>query len=300
MSAESQPLAALAEQLMGRVSAGCASVAALRLPDGGHRAATLWQPDVLIASEQSLPEHEAFEVIGADGQMAAAKLVGRDAGTNIAVLRLEKSSAAAAPAAMPARLGMLVIALGCDMRGACSVRVGVVNAVGPEWRSLRGGRLDARVQLDLRLAPSEEGGPVFDTSGAWLGFSTFGPRGQILLIPAATVERVAPVLIERGHVPRGWLGVSLRPVQVPDELRQAAGGAVGLMVMSLSEGGPAAEAGVVAGDIIVSIDGRSPAGIRGLAAQLGGESIGRRSVLQVIRGGSVMTLQVSISERPAG
>ena len=174
----------------------------------------------------------------------------------------------------------------------------MVNAVGPEWHSMRGGRIEARIQLDLRLAASEEGGPVFDAAGGWLGMTTFGPRGQILAIPAATVERIAPALLASGHVPRGWLGVALRPVAVPDELRQAAGEATGLMVMSLSPEGPAAKAGVVAGDIILSVEGTSARRLRNVLAHLGSDSVGNSVSLRLIRGGAVITVEAMVTERP--
>src|SRR6185437_11943969 len=211
----------------------------------------------LVTSEQSLPAGDALEAVLADGSSIPGKLAGRDPSTNIAVIRLGR--AAQAPQLSPSvpQVGALTVAVGADGGGRASARVGVVNAVGPEWHSMRGGRIEARIQLDIRLAASEEGGPAFDAAGGWLGMTTFGPRGQILVIPAATVERIAPTLLAYGRVPRGWLGVALRPVAVPDELRAAAGEATGLMVMSLTPEGPAAEAGIVAGDIILSLDGTS-------------------------------------------
>jgi S1-C subfamily serine protease len=174
-----------------------------------------------------------------------------------------------------------------------------VNAVGPEWHSMRGGRIDARIQLDIRLAASEEGGPAFDAAGGWLGMTTFGPRGQVLVIPAATVERIAPVLLARGHVPGGWLGVAVRPVAVPDELREMAGEASGLMVMSLSPEGPAASAGLVPGDIIVSIDGAPARRLRSVLAQLGADHIGKPVSLRLIRGGGIIVIEATITERPS-
>src|SRR6185312_2193380 len=183
--------------------------------------------------------------------------------------RLDESVRAPTLSASIAQIGTLVIAAGSDGSGRPSARLGMVNAVGPEWHSMRGGRIEARIQLDIRLAGSEEGGPAFDAAGGWLGMTTFGPRGQILVIPAATVERVVPALLTSGHVPRGWLGVALRPVAVPDELRASAGEATGLMVMSLLAEGPAAKAGIVPGDIVLSVDGTSARRLRNVFAHLG-------------------------------
>ena len=298
MTQEPNLLGALSDVLTARFAAARDSVAAIRLSQRAHLAAILWRNEVLVTSEQSLPEGEALEAVLADGSSVSAKLAGRDPATNVAVIRLEKSARAPTLAASVPQIGTLALAAGADGGGRPSARLGMVNAVGPEWHSMRGGRIEARIQLDIRLAASEEGGPAFDAAGGWLGMTTFGPRGQILVIPAATVERIAPVLLTGGRVPRGWLGVALRPVAVPDELRTAAGETTGLMVMSLSAEGPAAKAGVVPGDIILSVDGTSARRLRSVLAHLGSDSVGKSVSLRLIRGGGVIPVDVTVTERP--
>ncbi|HUA23846.1 MAG TPA: S1C family serine protease [Steroidobacteraceae bacterium] len=298
MTQEPNLLSALSDVLVARFAAARASVAAVRLSERAHLGAILWRNDVLVTSEQSLPDGEALEAVLADGSSVPGKLGGRDPATNVAVIRLDRAASAPTLAASAPQVGALVIAAGADGGGRPSARLGVVNAVGPEWHSMRGGRIEARVQLDIRLAAGEEGGPVFDAAGGWLGMTTFGPRGQILVIPAATVERIAPVLLSGGRVPRGWLGVALRPVAVPDELRATAGEAAGLMVMSLSAEGPAAKAGLVPGDIIISVDGTSARRLRSVLAHLGSDSVGRSVSVRLIRGGAVVPVEVTVTERP--
>ncbi len=298
MAQEPDPLSALSDMLVSRSAAACGSFAAIRLSEGVHLGAIAWRDDVLVTSEQSLPERDVLEAILPDGASIPAKLAGRDPATNLAVVRLERSVRAPSLSGSSARVGALVVASGSDGGGRPSARLGIVNAVGPEWHSMRGGRIEARIQLDMRLAASEEGGPAFDMAGGWLGMTTFGPRGQILVIPAATVERIAPSLLASGHVPRGWLGAALRPVAVPDELRDTAGEATGLMVMSLSPGGPALQAGIVPGDIILSVDGISASRLRAVLAQLGGDSVGKTNPLRLIRGGAIVTVEAAITERP--
>jgi S1-C subfamily serine protease len=298
MAQEPNFLGALSDLLVARFAATRESVAAIRLSERAHLGAILWQQDVLVTSEQSLPDRDAIEAVLPDGSCIAGKLAGRDPSTNVAVVRLERTVRAPALTASLPQVGTLIIAAGSDGSGRPSARIGMVNAVGPEWQSMRGGRIEARIQLDVRLAASEEGGPAFDVSGGWLGMTAFGPRGQILVIPAATVERIAPALLASGHVPRGWLGVALRPVAVPDELREASGEGTGLMVMSLSPEGPAAKAGVVPGDIILSVDGTSARRLRGVLAHLGSDSVGKAVSLRVIRGGAVLEVTATITERP--
>ncbi|MGA7540198.1 MAG: S1C family serine protease [Steroidobacteraceae bacterium] len=297
MATESNLLGALSDSLAARFATAKESVASVRLSERAHLGAILWRNDVLVTSEQSLPGR-VLEAILPDGSRIQGKLAGRDPATNVAVIRLESTVSAPTLVASLPRIGTLVIAAGSDGEGRASARLGMVNAVGPEWHSMRGGRIEARIQLDIGLAASEEGGPAFDAAGGWLGMTTFGPRGQILVIPAATVERVAPVLTASGRVPRGWLGVALHPVAVPDELREAAGEASGLMVMSLSPGGPAAKAGIVAGDIILAVDGTAARRLRGVLAHLGSDSIGKPVALRLIRGGGIIDIEAAITERP--
>jgi S1-C subfamily serine protease len=298
MTQEPNLLGALSDVLVARFAAARDSVAALKLSDRAHLGAILWRPDVLVTSEQSLPDGAVLEAVLADGSSVPGKLAGRDPATNVAVIRLERAARAPTLAASVAQVGALVIAAGSDGARRPSARLGMVNAVGPEWHSMRGGRIEARIQLDIRLAASEEGGPAFDAGGGWLGMTTFGPRGQILVIPAATVERIAPVLLTGGRVPRGWLGVALRPVAVPDELRATAGEATGLMVMSLSPEGPAVKAGLVPGDIILSVDGTSARRLRNVVAHLGSDSVGKSVLLRLIRRGAVIAVEAMITERP--
>lgn len=298
MTQEPNLLGALSDLLVARFAAARDSVAAVRLSERAHLGAILWRPDVLVTSEQSLPEGDALEAVLPDGSLLPGKLAGRDPSTNVAVIRLDKAAQAPTLSASLPQVGTLVIAAGADGGGRPSARLGMVNAVGPEWHSMRGGRIEARIQLDIRLAASEEGGPVFDAAGGWLGMTTFGPRGQILVIPAATVERIAPALLAGGRVPRGWLGVALRPVAVPDELRESAGEATGLMVMSLSPEGPAAKAGVVPGDIVLSVDGTSARRLRNVLAHLGADSVGKSVSLRLIRGGAVIAVEATVTERP--
>jgi S1-C subfamily serine protease len=293
----STSLAHLSSALVERSAAANSAVAALRLSETRHITATLWQPDVIITSEQSLPERNEFELM-ASGSTVKAKTAGRDPGTNIAVLKLERQLAAGNLASADGQVGAFAIAFGADTRGHATVRLGVVNSIGPEWYSSHGGRIERKVVLDIDIARSEEGGPVFDAAGSFLGMSTFGPRRQLLVIPAVTLERVVPILLKSGRVSRGWLGVALRPVAVPETLGKAAGQSSALMVMSLTEGGPAYDAGIVAGDIILSVDSASTRRMRNITARLGADSIGRKVDLKFIRAGTITSRQVTITERP--
>ena len=292
-------LVKLSDALVARVESTKATVVAIRLAHERYVTGVVWRPDVIIASEQSLPRRDEFEVVAAGGAVTTAKVAGRDSSTNIAVLRVQEPLASSSITTSEARAGAIVIAIAADGTGGASARLGVVNSVGPEWHSSRGGLIDRRIALDVRLARSEEGGPIFDAAGNCIGMSTFGPRGQVLVIPTTTIDRIIPMLLTDGRVARGWLGVTLQAVAVPDALHEAADQSSGLMVMSVLENSPAAQAGILAGDIILSVDGNSTHRFRKIARYFGSESIGRKTDLRLIRSGAVITVNTTITERPA-
>jgi S1-C subfamily serine protease len=295
----SDVLSQLSVAISARAEAAKTAVVAVGLGEGRHLTGVAWQPGVIVVSEQALPRGDDFELVGPGGSTVAAKLAGRDASTNIAILKTAETVVAPAFTAAEPRVGTLALAIGADGSGGASARLGAVNLVSGEWHSRRGGLIDRRIVLDMQLAAREEGGPVFDAAGALLGMSTFGPRGQVIVIPYATLARVVPQLVRDGHVARGWLGVALHAVAVPDALRENADQSSGMMVMSVVENGPAAQAGIVAGDIILSIDGIAASRFRKIARYFGGDSIGRKADVRVIRGGAIITVQTTIAERRA-
>jgi S1-C subfamily serine protease len=299
MTDQTDPLAQFSNALAARAEAAKSAVVAIRLAHGRHITGMVWRSEIVVASEQSLPRKDDFELVGSGGSVLTARIAGRDPSTNIAILRLATPIAAPSIAVGEAQTGVVALAVGADGTGGASARLGIVNLAGPEWHSSRGGLIDRRIVLDVRLARREEGGPVFDATGACLGMSTFGPRGQVIAIPTATIERIVPLLLKDGRIARGWLGVALQAVAVPDALRETADQSSGLMVMSVIEDGPAAQAGIVAGDIILSVDGTSTHRLRKIARLFGADSIGRKADLRLIRSGAVMTVQTTIAERRA-
>ena len=183
------PLTLLSEAFAERARLARPLVAAIAVPGHPMRSATLWRKNVVVASEQWFPElAEAIATLG-DGSVGAARLAGRDPGTNIAAFHVDGSpEPAPTPPAEP-HPGALALALGAD-DGGVSVRLGVIHSVGGSWHSRAGGRIDRRITLDISITGREEGGPVLDAGGGLLGISTLGPRGRVLVIPRETVEGV--------------------------------------------------------------------------------------------------------------
>src|SRR5258705_1311037 len=249
MTDQANLLAQFSNALAARAEAAKNAVVAIRLAHGRHMTGMVWRSEIVIASEQSLPRKDDFELVAAGGAVLTAKIAGRDPSTNIAVLRLAESIASPSISAGEAHTGAIALAIGADGTGGVSARLGLVNLAGAEWHSNRGGLIDRRIVLDVNLAQREEGGPVFDAAGPSLGMSTFGPRRPVIGIPTATIERIVPLLLKDGRIARGWLGVALQAVAVPDALRESADQSSGLMGMSVVADGPPARAGIVVGDL---------------------------------------------------
>jgi S1-C subfamily serine protease len=288
----------LSAALTERVAAARALVAGIRVGGRPLRSGTLWRKDVVVVSEQALPDIEKAEIVLIEGGTFAARVAGRDPGTNIAVLRLDGGPQPSPRAATEPRPGALVLALAADDAAGVSVRLGTVHSVGPAWHSRAGGRIDRRIALDIRLGGGEEGGPVLDAAGGLLGISTLGPRRRVLVIPAATVERVLEPLLTSGHIARGWLGAAVQPVLVPEALLTETAQSSGLMIIGVTKEGPAAKAGMLMGDILIGVDGAGVGSPSQLAQLLGPESVGRQVQLRLIRAGKVQALAATVGARP--
>jgi S1-C subfamily serine protease len=274
--------------------------------DTGKRAASgiLWRPDVIVTSEQMLPDDAAAFQVAHAGRTLGATLAGRDASTNVAVLKLATPLEGSAfegrlpDAAEPVRVGSLALMVGADALGHPTGRLAMVHALGGAWHSMAGGRIDALIRLDVRLG-ADEGGLVMSLAGGLIGMSTSGPRRRTIVIPTTTLARVVDPLLAEGRIARGWLGIGLQPVMIPDSFRQTAGRESGLMVVGLSNGGPAESAGVLPGDIVLDIDQSPAVRPRALTASLGSDRIGQAVALRVLRAGAVQAISVIIEARPA-
>jgi S1-C subfamily serine protease len=287
----SNPLQALSASLTALVEQSAPSVVSVQ----SHRSLAngfALHDGLVVTADEALAEEGEVAVTLLGGERRSATVVGRDPSTDIALLRVDGAGppGVSLDAGTPA-VGSLALAIGARHDAALAA-FGVVSLVGPEWRSMRGGRIDARIELDLGLRREAEGSLVVDVGGNALGMAVFGPRRRVLLIPAATIKRVAAALERDGRIRRGYLGLSLQPVRV------GAGGK-GAMVMAVDDHGPGAAAGVRQGDVIVAWDGKPLPGISALLRALGPESVGRAVTIALHRGGEPTELTLTIGERAA-
>jgi S1-C subfamily serine protease len=173
----------------------------------------------------------------------------------------------------------------------------LVRSVGGAWQSLAGATIDQRIVLDTPIRPKDEGGPVLAANGTIFGISTRGSGRQSLVIPAATVEKAVAVLLEKGSVERGWLGVALRPIALPETLRPKSTQRVGLMVMDVGVESPAAKAGILAGDILLTAGGTPATRFGNVTRRLGPDSVGKTLALTLARAGAIITAEAMIDTR---
>lgn len=250
----------------------------------------LWKPGLIVTADEALADEGEIALQFADGTQKPATLAGRDHTTDIALLRFDGGTAAPAPLLndVPA-LGALAIIVAADQGTPISALAMISKSAGA-WRSLRGGEIDARIELDNRLRRSAEGGLVLDANGKAIGMAVHGPR-RTLVIPAATIARVASRLETHGRIARGYLGVGLQQVALDN--------GIGAMVMSVDKSGPASAAGLRQGDVITAVNNEAVTGVRALMRSLGPDSVGSVIELAVLRSGEPTRFSLTVGERPA-
>src|SRR3984957_14661415 len=244
--------------LIGSVAPSLVSIQSARARSTGFS----WRPGLLVAAENGLPDDGELSIVAHDGASSPAQIVGRDPSTDVALLRIERTDLPKAPSAAVSPAAGALCAIAGAREGAANAALGVVSFVGPQWRSLRGGLIDARIELDAGLVRSSEGGLALDAPGQTLGMAVFGPRRRTLVIPMATIDRVADLLATKGRIARGYLGLGLQPVKLD-------GGGTGAIAISVDAKGPGAAAGVRQGDSIVTWNGEPIRGVHPLECALG-------------------------------
>jgi len=259
-----------------------------------HRAQAsgfVWRPGFVVTADEALADEGEIAISAADGGTLSATLAGRDATTDIALYRVDRTDIPVVQMTRDAvSAGSLAIVVGAQ-QGSPTATLGIVSLAGAGWRSSRGGEIGARIELDAAPRASAEGGVALDAGGRAFGMVVFGPRRKVLVIPAATIDRVAEKLSTHGRIARGYLGLGLHPVKTAD-------GNVGAMVMSVDAKGPAAAAGMRQGDVIVGWDDHPLHGLRALVGALGPDSVGSVVRLSARCRGEPAEVAVTIGERP--
>ncbi len=258
-------------------------------------------PDLILTADHVVTRDDNLSITTPDGKDVSVTLVGRDPGTDMALLRTAGATLTAAKtAATPAKVGQLVLALGRPSRSGIQASWGVVTAIGGPTRTGRGGLLDAFIQSETTPYPGFSGGPLINTDGEVIGLNTSGlTRGGALTIPTSLAWRTAEALSKFGTVRRGYFGLRTQSVELPEGTRAAVPSRQerGLLVMWLEDKGPAAQAGMLIGDILVNVSGSAVGDPDDLFALLTSERVGKPVQVEVLRGGKLQSLSVTVGER---
>jgi len=262
-----------------------------------------WRPGVVVTADHTLGQEEDIQVTLPSGNRVNATLAGRDPGTDIAVLKVGELGSSAAPteAADSANVGELALVVGRSPSSGPNASLGIISAVSGSWRTWRGGRLDQYIRLDATLFPNSSGGAVVDCRGQLLGIATSGlSRIGGLAIPASTINRVLDALLKKGYVPRGYLGIGVQPVAIPDALavHLSVTAKTGVMVVKVEPGGPADQAGVLLGDILVELGNTQLEQIEDLQSFSDSGVIGKPVKAKLIRAGALQEISITVGERP--
>lgn len=295
-------LAALSEELANAVETAAAAAVTVnarrRLPATG----IVWGGAGLVVTANHVVERDEEITLGlADGRTIEATLVGRDPGTDLALLKTTAGDLQpAARSGQTPRVGHLALAIGRPGPSGPMASFGAISTVGGPWRTPSGATIEGYLRADVAMLPGFSGGPLVDGAGGVLGLnsSTLG-RGGGLTLPNGAIDAVVTALQTHGKVRRGYLGIGTQGVRLPDALVQthALPTAEALLVTTVEGDSPADRGGLLIGDIIVAVEGQPVSEVEQLQDHLSGDRVGTPIALQIVRGGAPLDLPVVVGER---
>lgn len=296
-----QALIALSASISRLVASSAPLVCAIRIGANRHVTGLVCQGDTIVTTDQALPVLDSYTVVLSNRVLIAARAGPRDPGANIAILRLETPWPAVNPEIAEAAIGNLLAVIGTDADASPTVRLTVVHRF---YRTDDG----PIAVLDLSGDRVEPGSVVIDAGGRLVGMASVGTGGEAIVVPSPVIGRmlmpdqaVAPAVVA-APVPlpgrRGWLGVALQPITVPEQLAGRVGQSSGRMVVSLTKSGPAEKAGMRVGDVLLALNGHSASGPHAFRAFLGCERIGTQVEVKLLRDGTIVTTSLVVAEQP--
>jgi S1-C subfamily serine protease len=299
---EETTLASFSNALADAVEQAAFSVVTVNARRRMSASGIVWSNGGLIVTASHVVERdEDISVTLPDGDNETATLIGRDQGSDIALLSVERTDLSPARmATSEPRPGHMVLAVGRPGRAGTMASLGVISLVGGPWRNGDGVNIEKFVRSDAAMLPGFSGGPLIDSSGGILGMnsSTLGRRGG-LTIPYDTVGTIIEALRSHGKVRRGFLGIGAQAVELNASLRNALDidQQKALVVVNIQPDGPADQSGLIIGDVILAIAGQPVASVEELQDHLTGDVVGRPVDVKLIRGGELVERQVTAGER---
>jgi S1-C subfamily serine protease len=257
----------------------------------GSGSGFIFTSDGFILSNNHVVEGaEELKVLLPDGRSFSADLVGRDPGTDLAIIRVWSSHLPIAQLgdSAPLRVGQLVVAVGNPYGFQYTVTAGVVSALGRSLRSQSGRLIDNIIQTDAALNPGNSGGPLVNARGEVVGVNTaviMPAQGLCFAVPIGTAHRIIPELIRTGRVTRGFIGVAGQNIELPQRLvhHHALASSRGVLVVGVEPHSPASRSGLEVGDQIIGFDSQLVESVDDLQKLLTAERVGRRVMLKIIR-----------------
>jgi len=297
---DDQLLDAYSQAVIGAVEAVGPAVVNVHRGDAGAGSGVIFTPDGLVLTNHHVVHGAArVEVILTDGCVLRADVIGQDAGTDLAVLRVDATLPFARFGdSRRVRVGQVAIAIGNPFGFQHSVTTGVISALGRSLRSQSGRLIDDIIQTDASLNPGNSGGPLVTTRGEVIGINTamiLPAQGLCFAIGINTARFVASRLIRDGRIRRAYIGIAGQNIDVPRTMARANQVAIAsaVRVDSVEKGSPAAKAGLEKGDIIVAFGEVATTGVDDLHRVLGEEQINKPVDVAVIRGGQRRIIAVT-------
>ncbi len=269
-----------------------------RLPASG----IIYQPDQVVTANHVVERDEDLTVVLPDGSSTSARLAGRDPGHDIALLRLPQAGVRPAQVAGGSvQVGQPVFALARPEGSGIEASFGIISAVSSDpVPTRRGGVLEKYFRAEVNPYPGFSGGPLVDLEGSLLGMNTSGfSMGSLITIPADVLRKAAQYLSEHGSVRQGYLGIRSQPVSLTEANQSALHRTQdsALLLVGIEQESPAANAGLIVGDILVGIAGQPLTSHEILQSRLTSETVGKSISLEVLRGGQRVDVSVTVGER---
>ena len=294
---------AISNALADATAKAAAHIVAVHTEQRGSSSGVIWRPGLIVTAECALRRDEEIHVTLPDGKVVGAKLQGRDPSTDLALLKSDEAGGASSNLGETSELkpGQLALVVGRTRVSGPVAALACVSLVAGERRMWGGANISPYVRLDVGLQRTAAGGAVVDANGKIMGIATpkFAPAGAVA-IPTATVNRVVDALLAKGHIPRGYLGVGLQPVRLPETLRATLQRSekTGVIVLEVEPEGPAQKAGLLIGDILIGLNGKPVMRLEDVHAHLLSEAIGKALHAEILRGGVRQEVRIVVGERP--
>ena len=301
----SSQLIELSDALAQATDRAATSAVAVHAEARGSSSGVIWRPGTIVTPEHALRRDEEIHVTLPDGRVVAGTLAGRDPSTDLAVLKCAEATTAVSEFGDAATIkpGSLTLVVGRTRASGPVAALGVVSLVATERKTWTGASLAPYIRLDVAIQAIAAGAAAVDAHGRVFGIVTprFARFGAIA-VPGSTVNAIVDTLLQKGRIPRGYLGVGLQPVRLPEALRQSLHRELktAAIVLEVEPDSPAHKAGLVIGDIIVSLSGQPVARLEDIHSQLQSSAIGKQLSLGFVRGGALQETSVAVGERSHG